>query len=115
MVFPKKPMIKHLRRINNHTFRGRRYAIKWRKPKTHPLDVGTCDPPHVVNKTIEIDPRQEEKEILRVAIDEGLHACHWDIDNDSVDETSTCLSDFLWRIGFRLAPQENNFILRDNK
>ena len=96
-------------KIKSHIFRGLRYKIKWRpitkaerkKMKYTQTLLGTCDGPSSVGKTITIDPTVSGEELLKVAIDEAIHACMWDLDNVAVDEMSSSISSFLWKIGFR--------------
>ena len=42
-----------------------------------------------------------DQRMLKVLIDEALHACVWDLDNEAVDERSTEIAEFLWRCGYR--------------
>ena len=93
----KKPEKK---RPATHNFRGVEYRIAWRKPRIRAAG-GTCDPPNKKNCTIEVWPELDGLNLLRVLIDEGIHACHWDLDNEAVDQTSTCIANFLWRCGYR--------------
>ncbi len=85
------------RRIRQARFRGRKYAIKWRKMK----DLGLCDAPDTKGKAIYLNTSLRGKELLRVAIDEAIHACFWDLDNDMVGEASYAMSEFLHALGFR--------------
>jgi hypothetical protein len=91
-----------------HTFRGRRYKIKWRKPRDPSKDCkmtnqGYCTDPKNANPTMAIDPNLCEETLLKVAIDEAIHATFWDLDNDAVDEAATDIASFLRRVGFGLA------------
>jgi hypothetical protein len=85
------------RRIKYANFRGRRYIVRWRKMK----GLGLCDPPDLPKKKITLNSNLKGKELLRVAVDEAIHACFWDLDNDMVGEASYAISDFLDRIGFK--------------
>jgi hypothetical protein len=87
-------------RPTTHNFRGVQYRIAWRKPKIKSAG-GTCDPPTKKNCTIEVWPKLDDFNRLRVLIDEGIHACHFDLDNDAVGDTSTCIANLLWRCGLR--------------
>lgn len=96
-------------KIKSHIFRGLRYKIKWRpitkaeqkKMKYTQTLLGSCDGPSSAGKTITIDPTTHGSEFLKVVIDEAIHACIWDLDNVAVDETSSSIASFLWKIGFR--------------
>jgi len=84
-----------------HTFRNRRWkiCITDRLPDNA---NGDCDNPSVSGKKIRLRRSAAEKDFLQAAIDEGIHACNWDIDNEMVDEWSTCIASYLWKLGFRL-------------
>lgn len=97
--------MKDFRHIRSHKFRDRRYRVKWRKPRDGKDGVvvnGCCEDPTGGKPSISINPSLSEEEFLAVAIDETLHACFFDLDNLSVDEASEDISNFLWRVGFRL-------------
>jgi len=91
-------------KIKRHTFRGRAYPIRI-APLPPPFKgnaIATCDgPPSAKHKEITIDPDADGLELMRAAIDEGIHACVWDFDNVAVNEMADCISKFLWRLGFR--------------
>lgn len=87
------------RPIRSHVFRGRRYTITSRLGKDA---VGGCDgPPSVSGKELSLKRGLKGIELLTTAIHEGLHATNWDLDETTVDETSTDIAKFLWRLGFR--------------
>ena len=90
------------KRIDSHKFRGKRYKIRWLpKPKFNGESVeGFCTNPALAE--IAIKTNLTEKQLLATALDEGLHACIWDLDNEAVDEISDSLASLLWRLGFRL-------------
>jgi hypothetical protein len=98
-----EPMNKNIR---SHVFRGKRYRIEFVAiekgiKKLSPRALGTCSDPYTKDKTITIEPDISDRDLLKVAIDEGIHACVWDFDNTAVDQMSQSISDFLWRLGFR--------------
>lgn len=113
----KKPALKRLNprdsvkrnsmRPKAHTFRGNRYKIVWHKPKRGKLDPmnrerwGTCSRPTAKGKRIMVWPRLKDLNLLTTLLDESIHACAWDLDNDSVDEISGDIARFLWRNGLR--------------
>jgi hypothetical protein len=88
----------------SHLFRGVEYLVLWRHPRGFPRNVGgACSSPKADRLTIEISPKLYGKQKLRVMIDESIHACLWDLDNDSVAQMSTCISEFLWKSGLRFS------------
>lgn len=56
-----------------------------------------------VKKMIVSDKLEEEnpKELLRVLLDESMHALDSTIDNDVVEEKARDLCEFLWKCGYR--------------
>lgn len=51
---------------------------------------------------------EDEQHLLQVALDEGIHACDWDIDNDMVAEFAEDLAGYLWKLGFRHVREEGH-------
>lgn len=105
--------MKSYNRPDHHKFRGDIFEIKWKKiypykEFKHELDAGERITATTLNtkkdKVITIDPDmiEDEEYLLIVLIDEALHACFWDLDNDSVAEASTSIAKFLKKIGFTL-------------
>ena len=91
--------MERLKQIKTVSIRGKRYRFKVGKLKDA---RGLTDHPDTKGKAVQIDNREEGKELLATLIDELLHCCCWDIGNDSVDEISDGLADFLWdRCGVR--------------
>lgn len=91
-----------MRQPKEHYFRALKYKIQWRRPRGYPGYVaGTCDPPDKKGRTIEIDPNLAGFDLLRVLIDESIHGCLFDLDNESVCEMSTSIASFLWECGYR--------------
>ena len=107
-------------KIKSHTFFKKKYRIMFGsiKENTSQKDleqtVRTCglDSPDDIlaltddrgtkNQTILIsDTIEDDQELLRVLLDEGLHACDDRLDNSIVDKYATDLSRFLWRCGYR--------------
>lgn len=88
-------------------FRGKRWFVKWVSPRTlkTPDGVqahGVCDSPTTKNKKILFrnNFRRSRKE-MEVFIHEALHACIWDLDEETVYSTAEDISKFLWRLGYR--------------
>jgi hypothetical protein len=86
------------------TIRGKRYELIFEK--TPEEIVGYCDPPTKLNKRIVVSPHQTEAEILRVLIHEMLHAAHWDMCEEAIDESSVGVADVLWKLGYRRKADE---------
>ncbi len=91
--------MKKLRTIKAHRFRNNRYNIEVKNLKDH---FGRCDAPDTKQKKILINPNQSGEKLLATLLDEAIHACMFDIDNDVVDEISDDIARFLWRAGYRL-------------
>ena len=83
--------------MNSHTFRGRRYRIKFHN-RFDPDAMGLCEHPNSLNKTIHIRPNLSDQDYLETVLDEAIHACLWELDNDIVDQMSTDIARFLVRL-----------------
>jgi hypothetical protein len=62
---------------------------------------GLCDAPTVPGKKIKVDSRLHGERELEVIIHEVLHAAHWDLSEEAVDEAARDLARALWRIGYK--------------
>lgn len=111
-------------KIKRHTFYGKTYRIKFGPilDNSSPEDIERCksryglNPEDILaltdnrgnkNQTILVsDNIEDDKVLLRVLLDEGLHACDDRIDNDVVDGYATSLSNFLWRCGYRRSSKQ---------
>ena len=59
------------------------------------------------NKSILISTGiDDDKELLRVLLDEAIHACDDRIDNDIVDVYARDIANFLWRCGYRKSSKQ---------
>ena len=87
-----------MRRVRSHIFRGKRWRIRWRTGR----GKGYCEAPTAPEKEMTINPRQKDIALLDTLIHESLHACHWDMDEEAVEETATDIARLLWRLGYRL-------------
>jgi len=87
----------NLRKVKRHRFCHGNYKIVWKKP--HNCE-GLCSDP--TDRIIHINPKLDDKELLRVCLDEAIHANAWNLDNDYVAEMSDSMAEFLYKIGFRL-------------
>lgn len=98
-----------------HVFRKVEYRIKWRRPRMRKKNVGgSCSAPTSKRPTIEIHPKLCGLNKLRVLVDESIHACFWDIDNESVAEASNSIAVFLWNCGARII-EESDYLPHDDK
>ncbi len=87
----------NINKIKSQRFCHGVYKIIWKKPYGA---KGLCTDPK--DRTIYIDPKLNGKDLICTCIDENIHACLFQLDNDFVDEMSDCIGEFLYRIGFRL-------------
>ena len=111
-----------IKQIKSHTFCGRKYKFRYTDPekavsskelaeirKSCHIEpdntiVGLTDNNDVVNPEIIISDTLDKlspKDLLRVLLDEGIHACNSKINNDIVDQYARSLAGFLWRCGYR--------------
>ena len=99
----KKKKIKKVRgnpninRIKSHKFPQGVYKIHWKKPRNC---EGLCTDPK--DRQIWLNPSVDDRELLRIALDESWHATMWAIDNDEVANFADDMAEFLYRMGFRL-------------
>jgi len=89
-----------MKKPKSHYFRGLKYRIHWRVPKSKGAG-GTCDPPKARNPAIEFHPDLKGLNKLRVMIHEALHAEYWDLDEVAVDQGSCDIALLLWEAGAR--------------
>lgn len=88
-----------------HQFRNKRYQVIL--TNNIPRDRnGDCDKPTAINKSIRIKANLGPRHFLEVALDEGIHACLWDVDNDIVADIAHSLSSYLWKLGYRRVESE---------
>lgn len=81
-----------------HVFRGRRYRVR---VVNRLKDHADTDAPDTPGKTIRLHSSLDGQQRLQVLLDEGIHACLFDLDNEVVQEISEDLARFLWRDGWR--------------
>lgn len=101
-----------MKKIKSHIFRGKRYKIIINEIddgilKLSPKCKGLCDAPNTRSKSINLSRELSGIDLIKVAIDEGIHACCWDLDNKAVDEMSESISKFLYRLGVRYVTDKN--------
>lgn len=93
---------KNINKVKSHAFPHGTYRIHWKKPyKCN----GLCTNPK--DRQIWINPNVDDKELIKIIIDEGIHAGLWALDNDYVDEMSESIGEFLYKIGFRVEKKTN--------
>jgi hypothetical protein len=87
------------------SIRGRKFRLVRYKAMPEPwADCnGFCCPPRADRKaaTIGIFNALGGSKELEVLIHEMLHAGHWDLAEEAVDETARDIAAALWKIGFR--------------
>lgn len=97
-------------KVNTHTFRGKRYNIRQVPPsklnskadaKKYDRCLGVCEPPTKKKKHIKVDNTLEGLEELTVLLHEAQHACHWDMAEEAVEDSTYDMARFLWRLGYR--------------
>ena len=77
--------------MSEYDIRGTKYLIKESRIK----DLGQCDSPSKPKPTIRINRKLKGFKRLEVLIHEILHACHWDLDEEAIDETAQVLATIL--------------------
>jgi len=82
-----------------HLFRHKRYEIV-EIDKRVKSRSGLCDSPKTKDKFIEI-PIGHSQASLEIQLHEALHACLFDLDEPTIEEVSTNISKFLWKLGWR--------------
>ena len=92
-----------------HTFRGKRYKIELNCPYMH--NDGEADAPFEKGKEIKFARRLYDKELLETYIHESLHACFWDMSEESVDSAARDVAAFLWRLGYN----NDEFVKKNHK
>jgi len=101
-----------MKKIKSHIFRGKKYKIIISEIDNEILKLvprcrGLCDAPDTIGKSITLSPKLSGLDLIKVAVDEGIHACCWDLDNTTVDEMSESIANFLYRLGVRDITNEN--------
>jgi hypothetical protein len=118
-----------IKKIKSHVFFGRKYTFVYADPEKvvskrelqltrkqcnmQPNEsiVGLTDDNRSKKKKIIVSDKLEQedpKELLRVLIDEAMHALDSTIDNDVVYEKADDLANFLWKCGYRRITSCNN-------
>jgi len=95
-----------------HRFRNKQYLIKSCKSKDY---LGYCESPKIKNPKLCIDENLKDKELLRIIIHESLHACLYDLDEDSVDEISRQIASIVKKFGFKQKEEKNVVFQRNSR
>jgi len=99
----REDVVRRFRKIKSHTFRGNKYKIEVKKIVHDDYIYALTDGPKTKGKKITIDPRHKDGyDLMETMLDESIHACMWDINNDVVKDMAQGMAKFLWRAGFRL-------------
>ncbi len=67
---------------------------------------GVCDAPNVHNKAIRVDRRLSGEKRLEVVLHELLHAGHWDMSEEAVEEFARDAARILTRLGYHNGDHE---------
>lgn len=86
-----------MKRSFHHTFRGRRYRIRWVPNMTV---LGQCDHPGTPDKEILLRLGQSPAEQLDTIIHEALHACIPEVAEEVVEETASAITNLLKRLHY---------------
>jgi len=79
-----------------HVFNGRKYKLKWCKPRNA---YGICHPPDdpYESRRICVDPKLPREDFVETLIHEALHAEQWYLDEDTVERIAKNLTSLLRR------------------
>jgi hypothetical protein len=97
--FKKNIMQKKPRKLFYHLFDGHRYLV-CETPSGVRDRLGQCDNPAAKCKMLEI-PIGRAPLFLQVTLHESLHACFWQLDEESIDSAAASIAGLLWRLGWR--------------
>jgi len=90
------------------TIRGKKFRlVRYRRmPRGFSDCNGFCSPPRADDKpsVIGIWSSLGGRKELEIVVHELLHAAHWDLAEEAVDETARDLAAALWRMGYRRPP-----------
>jgi len=77
------------------TVRGKRRRLDYVRMVK---DDGRCEP----NGDMQVRSSLKGKARLEAEVHELMHACHWDLAEEAIDETAQTLTEALWKIGYRM-------------
>lgn len=97
------------RKLKSHSFNGKKFKFKWRKP---PKAHGLCDCPDNPPKLrkIYVNPDSTGEEFLELLLHESLHAEQWYLEEDTVKRIARNLSDLLTKAGYRMVDSDGNIV-----
>ena len=67
-------------------------------------EMGACEAPWSPGKLLDIPTDGDTMLDLEIIIHEAMHACLWDLSEESVVETARDVSRLLWRLEWRKDP-----------
>lgn len=83
------------------TVRGRRWDLLFeRLAKTRQCD-GLCDPPQKPGKKIRIEQSLSGERRLEIILHELMHAGHWDMSEEAVEEFAADAARILTKLGYK--------------
>lgn len=80
--------------------RGKKWAMRWVN-RLADGNLGDCSPPDEPGRVIRIARGQSPESELDTIIHEILHAAHWDLNEEAVEETAEDIARVLWKLGYR--------------
>ena len=101
-------MRKAFQKIKRITLRKRSYRVVLVSKlgsEENPI-YGDCSNPNIPNRTIRYLSGLKGEKRLDVLIHEMLHACFWDISEESIEESSSDVARALWRFGWHMNDEE---------
>jgi len=102
----------------HHLFRNKMYRVKI--TNVHPNDGdcnadGDCDAPDTPKKKLRVNKNLGDKKFMIVSLDESVHACQFDLDNEVVGEIANSIGNFLWKLGFRHVKDDEEIVKKVKK
>ena len=88
-----------MKTVKSLTVRGRRWRVVDSEKHKGP-ELGYCTHPEF-GKELAIPLDGDTESELDTIIHECIHACHWDMAEEAVDETAASIAHVLWRLGWR--------------
>lgn len=84
------------RRSVKAVLRGRKWRVSVAPGLASHRD-GECD---YTNRRIHIRPSLEPKRSFEILLHECLHACHWDLSEEAVEQTAADITEVFDRLGY---------------
>ena len=93
-----------------HRFRGKFYHVEcldtWRGRSAKNREQGYCTSPEKPNRAIVLRRKMPKRSQLANAIHEAMHACSWDLSEETVNESSIQIAAYLKKM-FHITPNED--------